>query len=459
MIIPVGAGPDLARGNLRRILRVLTSDAPSALEVLLGRERSRPLVVRAAALWGAVVAGTAGFALIVLDPDVPGLHTGPAVVLAALSVTASLALLGARSGLSDRLEAVCMAVFSAAMVVEVGLLGPRLEVAMAAVGAANALVYLFVSRRRGILVNLITVGGYAIVVLTADGYDGAAFRILAALAVTAASAGVSGWAIGLIEDLEALERAARAEVVRAQTELAELNRQLEARLDAQGAELGSLRQLRQFLSPQVAEAVLQDGMEALAPHRSRIAVVFCDLRGFTTFSSSAEPEEVMEVLDRYYVTVGRALQGGQATVGTFAGDGIMAYFGDPVPHEDPAGTAVEMAVALRAPMHEVVMGWRRRGFDLGCGMGIAYGYATIGPVGFDERTDYTALGPTVNLASRLCDMAEHGEILIDGRAFEAVEDRVRTEERIVQVRGFRAPVTAHNVLEWCAEAGTPAVYS
>jgi adenylate cyclase len=111
---------------------------------------------------------------------------------------------------------------------------------------------------------------------------------------------------------------------------------------------------------------------------------------------------------------------------------------------------VEMAVALRSPMREVVAGWRRRGFDLGCGMGIAYGYATIGPVGFDERTDYTALGPTVNLASRLCTMAEDDEILIDGRAFEAVEHRVRTEERVVQVRGFRAPVTAHNVLDWCS---------
>jgi class 3 adenylate cyclase len=177
-------------------------------------------------------------------------------------------------------------------------------------------------------------------------------------------------------------------------------------------------------------------------------VVFCDLRGFTTFSTSAEPEEVMEVLDRYYVTVGRALHDGGATVGSFAGDGIMAYFGDPVPHDDPAGTAVQMAVDLSEQMRTIVSGWRRRGFDIGCGLGIAYGYATIGPVGFDERTDYTALGPTVNLASRLCNMAADGEILIDGRAHEAVEDRVVCEERIVEVRGFRLPVHAYNVTAW-----------
>jgi class 3 adenylate cyclase len=107
-----------------------------------------------------------------------------------------------------------------------------------------------------------------------------------------------------------------------------------------------------------------------------------------------------------------------------------------------------MAVDLSRQMGDVVSGWRRRGFDVGCGMGIAYGYATIGPVGFDERTDYTALGPTVNLASRLCAMAADGEILVDGRAHEAVEDRVEAEERVVAVRGFRLPVHAYNVTAW-----------
>jgi class 3 adenylate cyclase len=270
--------------------------------------------------------------------------------------------------------------------------------------------------------------------------------------VLGATEGVIAWSVSLVEDLAAKERAARSELDIAHEKMAVLNKELAERCDEQSEEIGSLQRLRQFLSPQVAEAVLQKGMDALMPHRGQVAVVFCDLRGFTAFSSSAAPEEVMEVLDRYYVTVGRALHRSGATVGTFAGDGIMAYFGDPVPHADPAGTAVEMATALRSPMCEIVAGWRRRGYDLGCGIGISYGYATIGPVGFEERTDYTALGPTVNLASRLCSMAADGEILIDGRTHEAVNGRVDAEERLLELRGFDHPVIAHNVTGWLGRA-------
>jgi class 3 adenylate cyclase len=409
-------------------------------------------MVRVAALWGMGVTGAAFVTLLLPRPDVPGLRATGATAVAGVAFVVTAVLTRSRSGLPPVAERWFIAGMFAAMMAMVALLGPSLEVSTTAAAASNALGFLFVRRRHAFIGLAVSLIGFSAVVLLVDGYAAPHLHIIIFSVITFASGTVSVWIVTLVEDLEAQERAARAEVVRAQVELAELNRQLEERLDAQGAELGSLRQLRQFLSPQVAEAVLQKGIEALAPHRARIAVLFCDLRGFTTFSSTAEPEEVMEVLDRYYVTVGRALQACHATVGTFAGDGIMAYFGDPVPHEDPAGTAIEMAVALRGPMREVVTSWRRRGFDLGCGMGIAYGYATIGPVGFDERTDYTALGPTVNLASRLCSMAEDNEILIDGRAHEAVEDRVRTEERVVQVRGFRAPVTAHNVLEWCAGA-------
>jgi adenylate cyclase len=285
-------------------------------------------------------------------------------------------------------------------------------------------------------------------VATEDGYPAPWLRLFVFVCVLTATSGVLGWIIGLMEALAKRERAVREELAQAHADLAAANERLEERVGQQGEEIGSLSRLRQFLSPQVAEAVLREGVEALAPHRCRIAVIFCDLRGFTTFSTSAEPEEVMEVLDRYYVTVGRQLHEGGATVGSFAGDGIMAYFGDPVPCEDAAGTAVQMAVELGTQMSAVVAGWRRRGFDLGCGMGIAFGYATIGPVGFDERTDYTALGPTVNLASRLCNMASDGEILIDGRAHEAVEGRVVSDERVVEVRGFRLPIHAYNVTEW-----------
>ena len=448
-MLPVAARGGTVRENLRRVVRALAEDGPSALELLLGRERSRVVVVRAAALWGAGVTGAAVIVLLLPRPHVEGLHATPAIILAGAACAMSLLLVRVQEGLAPQIERLFVVANFAAMVVMLGLLGPRLEVGAVALGSANALVFLFVSRRHGLLASTLTIVGYSVVVLVGEGYTAAHLHIVIFTVVTIASATVSAWTISLIEQLEMKERAARAEVERAHGELAALNRQLAERVEEQGEEIGSLRKLRQFLSPQVAEAVLQDGIEALAPHRCRIAVLFCDLRGFTTFSSTAEPEEVMEVLDRYYVTVGRSLNSCRATVGTFAGDGIMAYFGDPVPHEDPAGTAVEMAVQLREPMREIVTGWRRRGFDLGCGMGIAYGYATIGPVGFDERTDYTALGPTVNLASRLCSMAADGEILVDGRAHEAVEGRVRAEERTVEVRGFRAPITAHNILDWC----------
>ncbi len=454
---PVSRGGDTVRGNLAAVVRALREDGPSALELLLGRERSRVVVVRAAALWGMGVTGACFVMLLLPRPHVEGLHAVPAIVLAAAAFLLTAVMTRSRHGLPRPLEPVFIVANFLAMVVMVGLLGPRLEVSSAALGCANALVFLFVSRRHGILATVISMVGYSVVVLVDDGYTAAHLHIIIFCVLTIASATVAAWTISLIEDLEVKERAARAEVARTQVELADLNRQLEARLDEQGEEIGSLRRLRQFLSPQVAEAVLQDGMEALAPHRCRIAVVFCDLRGFTTFSSTAEPEEVMEVLDRYYVTVGRSLHACHATVGTFAGDGIMAYFGDPVPHEDPAGTAVEMAVDIRGQMAEVVAGWRRRGFDLGCGMGIAYGYATIGPVGFDERTDYTALGPTVNLASRLCSLAADGEILIDGRTQEAVEGRVSSEERTLEVRGFRGAIAAHNVTTWTGRSSVPGV--
>ncbi|HJR24223.1 MAG TPA: adenylate/guanylate cyclase domain-containing protein [Acidimicrobiales bacterium] len=444
-----GAG----RRWLRRAGRALWSNEPGAIELLLGPQEAVSVWARASSYWGTALA-----ALVVIELSLPrahieGLHAAPTIVLSAIAVVIGLVTLRLRHRLTRRSIGVLVAGGSTGLLLELYLIGPDLGMGavVPALGCVQAFLYF---RRRGAV--LIAAGvsvGYAVVLATRDGNAAPHLRWAMFTSAIGVSAAVIVWVVGLVERLAVQEREARARLDEAHAKLAEAHAQLEQQVDRQVEEIGSLRRLRQFLSPQVAEAVLERGMEALAPHRSRIAVVFCDLRGFTTFSSTAEPEEVMEVLDRYYVTVGRALQACHATVGTFAGDGIMAYFGDPVPHEDPAGTAVEMAVALRSPMREVVAGWRRRGFDLGCGMGIAYGYATIGPVGFDERTDYTALGPTVNLASRLCTMAEDDEILIDGRAFEAVEHRVRTEERVVQVRGFRAPVTAHNVLDWCTGSG------
>ena len=438
-------------GQGSRLWRVVAQDHPAALTTLLGEERARVVVVRSAALWGMVVTAASLVVLALPRDGLEDLRPVPASAIALGGFALSATLARSRRGLPEAgLLAVLVPCF-VAMVAMVWLLGPQLEVGMVAVVGAQSLLFLFVRRRLVLLANGIVVAGYAALVLVGDGYTAPHLHLLIFSVSLVTSTAVASWVLGHIERLAMQQQEAQAALAAAHVELAELNRQLEARLDQAGEELGSLRRLRQFLSPQVAEAVLQDGIEALVPHRCRIAVVFCDLRGFTSFSTSAEPEEVMEVLDRYYVTVGRALHRAQATVGTFAGDGIMAYFGDPVPHDDPAGTAVAMAVGLRGPMADVAAGWRRRGFDLGCGIGIAYGYATIGPVGFEERTDYTALGPTVNLASRLCSQAADGEVLIDGRALEAVEDRVRCEERVLEIRGFRGPVVAHKVLEWRTE--------
>jgi class 3 adenylate cyclase len=429
--------------------RSVSADRPSTLELLLGREQGVRVFRRVASWWGAIVGLEVVLLLLLAIPDdAPGLSWGWALTGAISAALLGLAFLAAGDRATEGLlTGVCLLSIPF-MVVELWLFGPSFEMGLVVPVLAGLQSLLYLRRRLAVAAHVLLAISYGLVVTTQDGYAAPAARLLLAMGVLTATSSVFGWVVGHIEALSKNERSAREALAQAHADLAAANEQLASQVEVQGEEIGSLRQLRQFLSPQVAEAVLQDGMEALAPHRARIAVVFCDLRGFTNFSTSAEPEEVMEVLDRYYVTVGRALHGAGATVGSFAGDGIMAYFGDPVPHDDPAGTAVRMAVELSAQMREVVSGWRRRGFDVGCGMGIAYGYATIGPVGFDERTDYTALGPTVNLASRFGDMAADGEILIDGRAHEAVDGRVACDERIVEVRGFRLPVHAYNVTAW-----------
>ena len=212
-------------------------------------------------------------------------------------------------------------------------------------------------------------------------------------------------------------------------------------------EVGRFNRLRRFLPDQVATALLDSGSEEmLGPHRREIAVLFCDLRGFTRFASNAAPEDVVDLLGEYYRTVAQPLQDAQATVGALAGDGLMAYFNDPVPCDDPAGTAVRTALVMRTDLEQLIGEWQQKGFHLGVGIGIAYGYATLGTIGLESRGDYTALGPVVNLASRLCDEAQHGEILIDQRAYAATRRFIdcRTS-RLVELKGYSDSVTAHVV--------------
>ena len=235
--------------------------------------------------------------------------------------------------------------------------------------------------------------------------------------------------------------AARADTAR--RSLAEINETLEARVAEKVDEVERLSRLRHFLSPQIANAVLSaGGDEVLTPHRRLIAVLFCDLRGFTRFAARAEPEEVVELIQIYRDEVVAVLDEHDATIGLFEGDGVMAYFGDPVPVDDPVRTAVDAALALEASLDQLREGWWASGFDLGWGIGIAYGHATLGTIRSRDRCDYTPIGSVVNLASRLCGEARDGEILLDRRANAALRDGAVGEPRLLEIKGFEAPLPA-----------------
>jgi adenylate cyclase len=225
-------------------------------------------------------------------------------------------------------------------------------------------------------------------------------------------------------------------------------RTLEQRVAAQLAEIERLGALKRFVSPQVAELIVSAGEERLLEsHRREITVVFCDLRGFTAFAETSEPEEVMGVLRQYHEALGQLIFRHEGTVEHFAGDGVMVLFNDPLPCPDPSARAVRMAIAMRARIADLSNEWRKQGHELGFGVGIAQGYATLGTIGFEGRYDYAAIGPVANLASRLCDEAGDGEILISQRALAAIEDLIETEPAgDLVLKGFTRPVTSFRIL-------------
>ena len=197
-------------------------------------------------------------------------------------------------------------------------------------------------------------------------------------------------------------------------DLAAWNRTLEERVKTQLCEIERVSRLKRFLSPQVTELILSSGDErVLESHRRPITVLFCDLRGFTAFSEMAEPEEVMSVLREYHAALGNLIHKHEGTVERFAGDAIMVLFNDPLPCPDSNLRAVQMAVEMREQVGQLVQKWRKAGHELGFGVGIAHGYATLGRIGFEGRFDYGAVGTVVNLAARLCADAKDGQILID----------------------------------------------
>jgi adenylate cyclase len=230
-------------------------------------------------------------------------------------------------------------------------------------------------------------------------------------------------------------------------ELAQWNNTLEKRVTDQLAEIERMSRLRRFLSPQIAELVLSSGGEQLLDsHRRQITTVYCDLRGFTGFAEIAEPEEVINVLREYHEALGKLIHKYEATLEHFAGDGVMVWFNDPLPCANPAERAVRMAVDMRTRVVELLRQWRKHGHELGFGVGIAHGYATLGRIGFEGRFDYAAVGTVVNLAARLCSYAQDGQILIDPKVQSAVESFAATEPAgELTLKGLHRPVAAFNV--------------
>jgi adenylate cyclase len=239
-----------------------------------------------------------------------------------------------------------------------------------------------------------------------------------------------------------------ATVQRQAAALAEWNETLEARVAEQVEELDRLARLRRFLSPQLADLIVSKGdEEILGIHRRDIAVLFVDLSGFTSFAEVSEPEDVMAVLSDFHEEAGRLITEFEATVGYFAGDGLMVFWNDPMPCPDPAERAVRMAVAMRDRVSERARAWRKRGHDLGLSIGVALGYATLGEIGFEGRYDYGVIGNVVNLAARLCDHAGRDQIVISQRARLAVEEIADLEELgEITLKGFHAPLPAFRVV-------------
>jgi adenylate cyclase len=231
-------------------------------------------------------------------------------------------------------------------------------------------------------------------------------------------------------------------------ERAEWNRTLERRVEEQVGQLEQLGRLKRFFSPQLAELIVAGGADdPLKTHRREVTVVFLDLRGFTAFAETAEPEEVMGVLREYHAEMGKLILAHEGTLERFTGDGMMIFFNDPVPVADPAERAIRMAIAMRDGVCGLANSWKKRGYDLTLGVGIAQGYATIGAIGFEGRWDYGAIGTVTNLAARLCGEAKGGQILVSSRVASALEELVDLEEvGRLALKGFLRPVPVFSLI-------------
>jgi adenylate cyclase len=231
------------------------------------------------------------------------------------------------------------------------------------------------------------------------------------------------------------------------SELAAWNKTLEERVAAQLGEIERMGRLKQFLAPQIAETIISSGGEAILEiHRRDVVVLFCDMRGFTAFSEAAEPEDVIAVLREYHTALGPLIHQSGGTLSRFTGDGLMVIFNDPVTCSDPACRAVRLAVDMREAVTSLAGSWSSLGYEIGFGVGVAQGYATLGPIGFEGRSDYTALGTVVNVAARLCAEAKDGQILVTQRVAAATKGLTKFEPLGEMVlKGIIRPLAVQNV--------------
>ena len=243
-------------------------------------------------------------------------------------------------------------------------------------------------------------------------------------------------------------------------QLADWNTALERRVAEQVDQIERIGRLRRFLPPQVADLVVSsaDPEMLLSSHRQEVTVVFCDLRGFTAFSEKAEPDAVMAVLADYHAALGELILAYEGTLERFLGDGLLVLFNDPIPCPDHPERAVRMALDMQARVGTLAEGWARSGYELGFGIGIAQGEATLGRIGFDRRLDYAAIGRIPNLASRLCSEAKAGQVLVSERVFRSVEPHVEADHAgQFALKGIAEPVPVFEIRAWrelAAEAGT-----
>ena len=240
---------------------------------------------------------------------------------------------------------------------------------------------------------------------------------------------------------------ASLEKKRLRDEVRDWGRQLEARVQEQVAQLDRLGRLKGFFSPQLAESIISGGgEELLKTHRREVVVVFLDLRGFTAFTDTSEPEEVMGVLGEYHRVMGQLIMAHEGTLERFAGDGLMIFFNDPIKLDNPAANAIKMALAMQASFAPLRAAWKKRGFELDLGIGIAQGYATLGAIGFEGRWDYACIGSVTNLAARLCSDARGGQILINQKTLSRIEDAVEAVPLgEVTLKGIAQPVPVFNI--------------